>query len=389
MVIQKSAHVILMSLIVSIFFFSIYYSINTVALSKACENSADCKKAAEDEERAEAAANEASLTASAYEREVTYKNHEIAQKTAEIASTRTQIDKLIKEINEKEAKLTSQQTTLAKLLISHHFDKNSDPVLIFAGSNTISELAEREARETTINTQIAAANEDIIKIKSELEKKRQQEEDNLSALELAERELEATKRELEALVEKYENDAATYEKEAEKAREAMKEAERAEQEAHPELYRVGSYYGAFDSYEWQNYCPEYQDYFSTYIDGYSVGGYVCECVSYVGWKAYEQYGLYLSWGNANTWDDYGRASYVVDNIPSPNSIGQFDGASYYGHVWWVESVNDDGSINVTEYNNAYATYLYTGDYHYGDFGARTIPAWEASGYTYIHLDQPL
>ena len=48
--------------------------------------------------------------------------------------------------------------------------------------------------------------------------------------------------------------------------------------------------------------------------------------------------------------------------------------------------NDDGSINVTEYNNAYATQLYSGDSHFGDFGARQIPASEVWRYNYIHFD---
>ncbi|MDO5451948.1 MAG: CHAP domain-containing protein, partial [Candidatus Saccharibacteria bacterium] len=123
----------------------------------------------------------------------------------------------------------------------------------------------------------------------------------------------------------------------------------------------------------------------TYIEGYAVGGYVCECVSYTGWKAYENYGLYLAWGNAYSWDDYARsAGYRVDNTPAAGTVGQVDGYPY-GHVFWVESVNGDGSINVTEYNNAWATYLYTGNMQYGDFGARTIPAGEVGSYNYIHF----
>jgi hypothetical protein len=78
------------------------------------------------------------------------------------------------------------------------------------------------------------------------------------------------------------------------------------------------------------------------------------------------------------------AGYTVDHNPAPNTIGQVDGYPY-GHVFWVESVNGDGSINVSEYNNAYATYLYTGDMHYGDFGARTIAAGDLWQYNFIHL----
>ena len=108
-------------------------------------------------------------------------------------------------------------------------------------------------------------------------------------------------------------------------------------------------------------------------------------MSYAGWKAYEAYGIAPAWGNAYSWDDAARnAGYRVDKQPEAGSIGQVDGYPY-GHVFWVEGVNADGSINVTEYNNYYATYLYSGVSQYGDFGARTIGASEVWQYNFIHL----
>ena len=158
-----------------------------------------------------------------------------------------------------------------------------------------------------------------------------------------------------------------------------------EQISHPELYAGWENVFAYNTYPWQNDCPEKQDQYLTTINGIKVGGYVCECVSYVGWKAFEYYGLYLGWGNAYSWDDRARANgYVVNHTPAVNTIGQMDGGAY-GHVFWVERVNNDGSIDVTEYNNAYATQIRTGYFYYGDFGTRTIPAREVGQYNYIHL----
>lgn len=158
-----------------------------------------------------------------------------------------------------------------------------------------------------------------------------------------------------------------------------------EQVSHPELYAGWENVVAYNTYPWQTDCPESQDQYLTTINGIKVGGYVCECVSYVGWKAFESYGLYLGWGNAYSWDDRARAlGYAVNHTPEANSIGQLD-SGVYGHVFWVERVNNDGSIDVTEYNNAYATQIRTGYFYYGDFGTRTIPATEVSQYNYIHL----
>lgn len=51
-------------------------------------------------------------------------------------------------------------------------------------------------------------------------------------------------------------------------------------------------------------------------------------------------------------------------------------AGTYGHVAYVESVNDDGSITVSEMN-------YSGGPYVKD--TRTISASQASSFNYIHL----
>lgn len=83
------------------------------------------------------------------------------------------------------------------------------------------------------------------------------------------------------------------------------------------------------------------------------------------------------WGNANTWDDYARAAgYAVNHTPKAGAIFQTN-AGYYGHVGIVESVNSDGSINVSEMNNL----------AYGGFNIvskRTISAGQAKALNFIH-----
>lgn len=76
---------------------------------------------------------------------------------------------------------------------------------------------------------------------------------------------------------------------------------------------------------------------------------------YCTWYAYNrrvELGLpaYRSLGNANTWDDRSRASGItVSRIPIAGAIFQTD-SGYYGHVGIVESVNADGTINISDMN---------------------------------------
>ncbi|MBQ9180821.1 CHAP domain-containing protein [Candidatus Saccharibacteria bacterium] len=265
-----------------------------------------------------------------------------------------------------------------------HFESDAEPITILAGAKSISDLAEKQARNEVVKQQISATAKKVREAKEQLEADKIKVEELLEEQKVARASLISTRAEQQALVEKYQNDAAAYEQIAKDALEAQRAAEQAEKEAHPELYGGSSYTG-YNTYPWQADCPGSQDAYGTSINGQYIGGYVCECVSYVGWKAYEAYGVVLAWGNANYWDD--RAilnNYRVDHTPEPGTIGQVDDGQY-GHVWWVESINADGSVNVTEYNNAYATYLYSGDHHYGDFGARTMSASAAAQYNYIHF----
>jgi len=87
------------------------------------------------------------------------------------------------------------------------------------------------------------------------------------------------------------------------------------------------------------------------------------------------------WGNAATWGSAARGSgYVVNNTPAPGAVAHWNAYSdpwvgYYGHVGIVESVNGDGTVTISEMNNA----------AYGGFNIvsrRTIPANSVS--SYIH-----
>lgn len=363
---------------------TIFNNIEVNGISRACQNSAACRAAVAKEQEANRNAASAANSANLYQMKVNELSVEIASQEAEIAQTEVEIKELKKQIYETELELEEEQEALAELLINMHFDSDSEPIQILAGSSSISDLAEKAAREEVAKQQISASAMVIRDTKQQLETDKAEVEELLAQQQSAKDALVAKRGEQQNLVAKYQNDAEAYSEVAKAAQAAQRAAEKAEQEAHPELYRGSAYTGA-NTYPWQGDCPEKQDYYGTVWNGYYIGGYVCECVSYAGWKAYEAYGVVLAWGNAYNWDDRARAAgYTVNRTPAAGTIGQVDGGAY-GHVFWVESVNGDGSINVTEYNNAYATYLYSGHSHYGDFGSRTISAGEVGRYNYIHL----
>ncbi len=83
-----------------------------------------------------------------------------------------------------------------------------------------------------------------------------------------------------------------------------------------------------------------------------------------------------NWGNATTWGRLAAASgFAVDKNPRAGDVFQTSGGwGGYGHVGYVESVNADGSITVSEMN-------YAG---WNRVSSRTIPASNIGQFNYIH-----
>ncbi len=87
----------------------------------------------------------------------------------------------------------------------------------------------------------------------------------------------------------------------------------------------------------------------------SWGMYNRECVSYTAWKVSESGRRMPGWGwmalgNANQWDDNARNEGIpVDSTPHEGDVA-IKNSQPYGHAMWVESVNGDGTINISQYN---------------------------------------
>lgn len=91
------------------------------------------------------------------------------------------------------------------------------------------------------------------------------------------------------------------------------------------------------------------------------------------WAWYKRQDLPLL-GNANAWArNAAAAGYLVDRTPSAGAIFQTS-AGWYGHVGYVESVNPDGSIVVTEMNYGVPYRVVRS----------TIPASAVGNFNYIH-----
>jgi surface antigen len=85
----------------------------------------------------------------------------------------------------------------------------------------------------------------------------------------------------------------------------------------------------------------------------SWGMYNRECVSYTAFRVAASGRNMPYWGgvgNANQWDDNARAMGIpVDGTPRAGDVA-ISNAGAYGHAMYVESVNGDGTFNLSQYN---------------------------------------
>ena len=336
-------------------------------VSQVCREASDAAAAAES--KAAAAANNAQTL----EGEVERLNAEIASLEADIYANQAIADDLSAQITDNEAKLELQQSALAHMLVEMHFESEPDAIILLAGSSTIGDYAEKQTRQNNAKAQVTTSAEAIRELKESLTQQKASVDALIESAEASRAEITLKRNRQNELIAKYQNDSAAYERDAAAARVTM------QQEIAAEIakYNTGGVVGeGYNSYPYADRCPRDN------VGYIVVGGYVCQCTSYAGWKAQEFFGIYISsWGDAKNWGNTAtRLGYVVDNNPAPHTIA-YSTSGIYGHVMWVESVNANGTINITEYNNPSSSKSGLP----GDFGARynVNPAI----YRYIHLDQ--
>ena len=330
-----------------------------------------CKEAEAAEKEASEKANNAASQADTLDGEIARLNEEIKMYEARIVANRAKADDLKKQIEENTKKLEIQKDALADMVIAMYLDGDTDELTLLASSNSLSDYAERQTRLDSTRDQISLSTQMVETLKNDLEAQKKEVDRVIADQEIQQQAIQETKRREEELVAIYKANAAAYAAESAAARK-IKEAEIAE--AIRKNNSTGAIGNGTNTYPKRNNCPQDNLRYSFY------GGYVCQCVSYTGWKVFERYGIRISaWGNANQWHNTARRlGYKVDHTPEAGSVA-ISTSGPYGHAMWVEAVNGNGTINLSEYNNSYSS----ASHKAGDFGYRIGVS--TSGMWFIHF----
>lgn len=298
-----------------------------------------------------------------------------AQRTvieSQIKATRAQLEKLQIEIRETEKNIEKNRKILGTLLAKMSVEDELSPIERIAGSQNISTALDNFEYQSAAKNKLVERVNLIKEQKKALEVKKNQISANLEVQKNQESELAAKIAEQNRLIEITKSEEAEYNKYAEERNSRKAQLQQEQQRVIEEAARRAAQQaarngggasvstvpiGGTSTYDqtWGKGCWVGADLYShggpngNGLDDY---GYGCgQCVSYTAFKLQQVFGIKaLWWGNANMWPANARArGYATGRTPKVNSIGVIS-SGVYGHVVWVEGINANGTINISQYN---------------------------------------
>lgn len=292
--------------------------------------------------------------------EVSRINAEKSTIQAQIDLSQAEYDQLITKIADTEQKIQANKDALGETIANLYVDDNISPLEMLASSKNIGDYVDKQEFRSAVRDELSTKIAEIKQLKKDLEDQKQKVELVLSNLKNQREALAAKEAEQQNLLNQTRGEEAAYQA-LSSQRNSQIESLRAQQAA--EIRARAQSSGGYTSLPgdpnrggypamWAN-AP-----MNAYVDNW--GMYSRQCVSYTAYKVSSTYGNMPYWGgrgNANQWGDNARAAGIpVSSVPKAGTVGvQYSGA--YGHVAWVESVNSDGTLTISQFNAGW-----TGEY---------------------------
>ena len=288
-------------------------------------------------------------------REVSRLSNEKAAIQAQVDLSAVKLAKVNIEIKENEKKLSDNRDVMGDILADIWVGDEVSAVEMLASSKGVNDFLDKQEYRSSTRDTLSETIALVKKLKAELEEQKKSVENILADQEAQRNMLAAKESEQANLLAQTRGDEAEYRNMSASAT-AQKEQVQREQQAAIEraLAASGGGGSAVAGDPNKGGYPANlanSNYYYPVVDPW--GMYSRQCVSYTAWKVYQKNGYMPYWGgrgNANQWPANARAAGIpVNSTPRAGSVGVIM-AGQYGHVVWVESVNSNGTINISQYN---------------------------------------
>ena len=333
----------------------------------------------------------------------------VAQIQSQVTIIQSQIDisqakynQLVAQIAATEKKIKDSQDALGVTIANLYVDSSVSPLEIIASSKNISDFLDKQEYRSSVRDQLTAAIAQIKTLKTQLDQQKADVARALGDQQNSKNALAQEQQKQQNLLNQTQGQEAAYQQLVAKTQAQQAEVRSQQQAYLASLYNRGGGAkliagGAAPDYPWTSAnCPMGGELgYGGNLVYYSYGGsdgsggdghsYGCrQCASYVAWRVARETNYYPeNWGNATNFPESAQSvGYKVGYTPQAGSIGVIRGTSGApeGHVVWVESVNGDGTLTVSQYNY---NYNYPSPLGWGLYSKMIVPANSYNIYIYI------
>lgn len=292
--------------------------------------------------------------ASTYQDAINLLQSQINGLQAAINANLAQQAKLQGEIDANQTKLAQQKQLLGTTIKTMYVDGQPSTIEMLASSDNLSDFVDKEEYRSAVQSKIQDTLNTIRDLQKQLQSQKEQVDGLLKDQQTQQGQLAAAKDQQNQLLAYNQGQQAVYNSQI-KDNQSKIASLRSQQAAENARLFAGANVvlgGSCDTAHGDTYptpwCNSTQDGMLDYW-----GMFNRECVSYTAWKVYES-GRYMPYwggvGNANQWDDNARAAGIpVDTAPRAGDVA-IKNSMPYGHAMYVESVNNNGTIDISQYN---------------------------------------
>ncbi len=280
---------------------------------------------------------------------------------AQINESQKKHDDLVAQIAKNEEVMQKNRDALGEILSNLYIDDQVSPLEVLASSDTIGDYIDKQEQRASLKTALNEKIKDIKALKKQLEDDKKQVENTLKDQQSQREQLASTQAEQQKLVNDTKNDQNAYSALASARNAEIAGLRQAQIEENIRQMQSSGWSGSIPPASsgnggypavWAN-AP-----IDSSVDTW--GLYNRECVSYVAWKVANT-GRYVPHfggrGHAYQWPSTlsGVYSPTLGGVIQQGSTPKAGAAAImyggpYGHVMYVEAVNGDGTITVSDYN---------------------------------------
>lgn len=320
--------------------------------------------------------------ATSYQNAIAQLQQQIAGLQASIDANQAKQASLQQQIVQDQLQIDHEKTVLADDVKTMYVDGTPSTLEVLATSKDLSDFVDKQEYRTSVQNKLQDTLQTIAQLQSQLQAQKTQVDQLVSVEKSQQTQLAATQAQQASLLSYNQSQQASYNAQiqANSSQIAKLRAEQAAQNSKlgKGLISTGSCGGGYPASAvspaggyWG--CNQPMD---NTIDNW--GMFNRECVSYVAFKVYQSKGYMPYWGgsgNAIQWPGDARAAGIpTGSSPRAQSAAIWNVGSF-GHAMWVEAVNPDGSILVSQYNYSYN----------GTYSEMYVSAAQAASFTYIYF----